>query len=322
MRTIAGVALALAACTSGGGSSDDDGCEGAKCDSLADARPVDGDGGTVAGCAEETGALPDAWIRGGPDCGEEPEVQVHRYGASTFILRQSLCTSFEAPFLYLLFGEDRVLLEDTGAGGIDVVAAVDGVIEQVLAERGQDSIDLLVVNSHGHGDHVAGNAALEARPGTTVVGFTVGALQAAFGLEGWPDDRAEIDLGGRVVDLVPIPGHQEAHVALFDRRTGLLLTGDTLYPGRLYIDDFATYQISMDRLVDFAHGESVCSVLGTHIEMSSTPGEDYEFGVDDHPDEHALALDVAHLEELEAAVDAMAGAPHIEAHDDFIVYPL
>lgn len=322
MRTIAGVALALAACTSGGAGGDGDGsCDGAKCDGLADARPVD-DGAVAAGCADEVGAMPDAWIRGGPDCGEEPEVQVHRYGASTFILRQSLCTSFEAPFLYLLFGEDQVLLEDTGAGGIDIVAAVDGVIEQVLAERGQDSIELLVINSHGHGDHVAGNDALEARPGTTVFGFTVDALQDAFGLEGWPDDRAEIDLGGRVVDLIPIPGHQDAHVALFDRRTGLLLTGDTLYPGRLYIDDFATYQVSMDRLLEFAHGESVCSVLGTHIEMSSTPGDDYEFGVTDHPDEHGLPLDVGHLEELEAAVDAMAGAPQIEAHDDFIVYPL
>lgn len=266
--------------------------------------------------------MPEAWIRGGPDCGAEPDVQVHRYGASTFVLRQSLCTSFEAPFLFLLFGEDRVLLEDTGAGGIDVAGVVDGVIDQVLAERGQDSIELLVLNSHGHGDHVAGNAAFAARPDTTVVGFTVDDLQAAFGLEDWPDDRAEIDLGGRVVDLVPIPGHQEAHIALFDRRTGLLLTGDTIYPGRLFIDDFATYRASIDRLVELAHGESVCSVLGTHIEMSSTPGDDYDFGVTFHPDEHGLPLGVAHLEELQQALGAMADAPRMEAHDDFVIFPL
>ena len=247
---------------------------------------------------------------------------MHRYGASTFILRQSLCTSFEAPFLYLLFGDDRVLLEDTGAGGIDVVGAVDAVIEQVLAERGQGSIELLVLNSHGHGDHVAGNSAFEARPDTTVVGFTVDELQDAFGLEGWPLDRAEIDLGGRVVDLLPIPGHQEAHIALFDRRTGILLTGDTFYPGRLFIDDFPTYQASIDRLLDFTHTAGVCSILGTHIEMSSTPGDDYDFGVTDHPDEHALPLDASQLEELAAALEAMADAPHQEAHDDFVVFPL
>ena len=317
---VATLAIVVTACTGdNGGGSHDAGCEGARCDGTADARPDDG---AAQSCAAEVGSMPEAWIRGGPDCGTEPEVQVHRYGASTFILRQSLCTSFEAPFLYMLFGEDRVLLEDTGAGGIDVVDVVDGVIADVLAERGQASIELVVVNSHGHGDHVAGNAAFEGRPDTTVVGFTVSDLQAAFGLEGWPDDRAEIDLGGRVVDLVPIPGHQTAHIALFDRRTGLLLTGDTLYPGRLYIDDFATYQTSVDRLVDLAHTASVCSVLGTHIEMSSTAGDDYDFGATDHPSEHALELSVAHLEELLAAVDAMAAAPHIEAHDDFIVYPL
>src|SRR5690349_6006879 len=100
VRTIAGgalaLAMALAACTSGGGASDDDAsCEGAKCDELDDAGTPDGDGdGAAGGCAEETGVMPDMWIRGGPDCGEEPEVQVHRYGASMFILRQSLCTSF------------------------------------------------------------------------------------------------------------------------------------------------------------------------------------------------------------------------------------
>src|SRR5687768_977690 len=107
---IAAVVASLAACT-GGGAPAGGGmeCEGAKCDALIDASPAGGDG-APAGCAEEMGSLPAAWIRGGPDCGEEPDIQVHRYGASTFILRQSLCTSFEAPFLYLLFGEDRVLL--------------------------------------------------------------------------------------------------------------------------------------------------------------------------------------------------------------------
>lgn len=288
--------------------------------------PPDTDTGTTVPdtiCADEAGVFPDEWIRGGPDCGNEPEIQVHRYSEGVFILRQSLCTSFEAPFLFLIFGADRVLLEDTGAGGIDVADTVFDVIEGVLAERGQASIELLVVNSHGHGDHTAGNGQFEGRQGVTVVGTRVNDQIAGFGLQGWPDDQAEVDLGGgRVVDVVPIPGHEDAHIALYDRTAGLLLTGDTLYPGRLYIDDFSDYRDSLHRLVAFVADREICHVLGTHIEMTTTPGDDYGFGVTNHPNEHRLELDVSQLRELADGVDAMGDDPRREVHDDFIIYPL
>lgn len=314
-------ALALAACSSSGGGPAAP-CDG-PCDHLgADAAPGAAPDAATATCA---GAMPaaGAWLDGttcdGPD--GAIDVEVHRVDADTFILRQSLCTSFEAPFLFLLFGEHTALLEDTGAGGIDVVAAVDAVIAQRLAERGQDGIDLLVVNSHSHGDHVAGNAAFAARARTTVVGASVAAIEERFGLV-WPDGQAAIDLGRRLVDLVPIPGHQAAHLALFDRGARLLLTGDTLYPGRLYVDDFAAYRASVHRLVEMTAARPPCHVLGTHIELSQTPGDDYPLGATVHPAERALALDAAHLVELAAAVDAMAAAPRLEVHDDFIVVPL
>ena len=51
--------------------------------------------------------------------------------------------------------------------------------------------------------------------------------------------------------MIPIPGHQAAHVAYYDRRTGILHTGDHLYPGRLYVSDFAAYEASTHRLVEF-----------------------------------------------------------------------
>jgi glyoxylase-like metal-dependent hydrolase (beta-lactamase superfamily II) len=247
---------------------------------------------------------------------------VHEHDPDTFVLRQSLCTSFEAPFLVLFFGEERALLEDTGAGGIDVVGAVDDVIAAWLAARGRASIDLVVVNSHGHGDHTAGNAAFAARPGTTVIGTGISAVVEYFGLRGWPDDAAVVDLGERSLDVLPIPGHQGVDLALFDRRTRLLFTGDTLYPGRLYIRDFAAYRASLHRLVGFAEASPPCQVLGTHVEMTDRPGEDFAFGADVHAGERALALDPAHISELVAGLDAMAAAPAIEVHDDFIIYPL
>ena len=55
------------------------------------------------------------------------------------------------------------------------------------------------------------------------------AVSGCFGITNWPNQIAQYDLGGRVLDVVPLPGHEEAHIAVFDRDRGLLLTGDTLY---------------------------------------------------------------------------------------------
>jgi hydroxyacylglutathione hydrolase len=273
--------------------------------------------GGVRGC---DGVFPEHWIDG-LDCGSEPEVMVHRYDERTYILRQSLCTSFEGPFLYLMFGDDRVLLEDTGAGGIAIADVVYGVIDDWLTEQGKASIELVVVNSHAHGDHVAGNGQFEGQPNTTVVQPSVAGLSAFFGIDRWPEDVAQYELGDRIIDVIPIPGHQQSHIALFDHRTGMLLTGDTLYPGRLYIDDFTAYVASIGRLVDTVPEPEVCHVMGTHIEMTDMPGVDFDFGDDQHPGEHVLELGWEHLLELRDAVDAM-DVPQIEIHDDFIVYPL
>jgi hydroxyacylglutathione hydrolase len=273
------------------------------------------------GAAPTLGDFPPKWPDG-TSCGAEDPIFVWKLAPDTYILRQSLCTSFEGPFLYLLFGEDRVVLEDTGDGGVPLRDTIDAIIDGWLAENGKDSIELVVVHSHGHGDHVAGDGQLQDRPDTTVVGTSLSAVEQFFGLEGWPSETASLDLGGRVLDVVPIPGHQSAHVALYDPKYELLLTGDTLYPGRLYVQDFSAYVASVQRLVSFAQTHPVSRVLGTHVEMTNVPGVDFDFGADQHPNERPLQLDLAHLLELEAAVVAMGGSPEYEVHDDFIVYPL
>ena len=48
--------------------------------------------------------------------GPEPEMQVQQVDASTFVIRQSIKTNFEGPFLYLFFGNDKALMLDTGQG--------------------------------------------------------------------------------------------------------------------------------------------------------------------------------------------------------------
>lgn len=267
------------------------------------------------------GTFPPAWISGGPDCGAEPAIQKHFYNADTIILRQSLCTNFEAPFIYLLFGQDKVLMLDTGAGGIQIGPLVYGLIDGWLAANGKKSIELIVSHSHAHGDHTAGDGQFNGQPGTAVVGLSQGAVASFFGITNWPAEIAEYDLGSRIVDVIPIPGHQTAHLALYDRETGLLFTGDSLYPGRLYIFDFPAYMASIERLIDFTADKPSCHVLGTHIEMSNTPGVDFALGSTHHPDEHPLQLDRSHLIELMDGLIGMQGDPHIEVHDEFIIFP-
>src|SRR5882757_10928983 len=78
------------------------------------------------------------WIGG--TAASEPQMQVQRYDADTYVIRQSVKTNFEAPFLYLLFGKDRVLLLDSGAGGLKIRPTIDGVITDWLAAHHRTSI--------------------------------------------------------------------------------------------------------------------------------------------------------------------------------------
>lgn len=262
------------------------------------------------------------WIDG--VAATEPQMQAQRYDADTFVIRQSVKTNFEAPFLYLLFGRERALLLDTGAGGLKVRPTIDGVIADWLKAHHRTSIPLVVAHSHGHGDHHMGDAEFRDRPETTVVGLTAPEVAAFFQIRDWPNETAAFDLGGRVLHIIPTPGHQPAHIMVFDEKTRLLLSGDSLYPGRLYVPDgeFGTFRESIDRAVAFTKSRRVSHVLGAHIEMTRTPGRDFPQGAPSHPDERALELPYADLLALQAAAHAMGEPPTRDAHDDFIVFPL
>ena len=87
------------------------------------------------------------------------------------------------------------------------------------------------------------------------------------------------------------------------------------------LSNFPAYLTSIERLVDFISDKPVVNVLGTHIEMTNTPFEDFPFGSTVHIDEHPLELGREHLLELMDGVLAMADAPFIEAHREFIIWP-
>lgn len=264
----------------------------------------------------EPGTLPASWITGGPNCLEVPDWQVHQYNPTFFILRESGCTNYEKPFLYLIFGKEKALLVDTGAGPVDTAAFTQKLIAKWLKANKVASISLVVAHSHAHGDHVAGDKGFSSD--VTLIPATVDAQQKAFSIV---DQQGFIDLGERIVDIFAIPGHQPAHLAYYDRKTGILLTGDHLYPGRLYITDFPAYVASTRRLLQFTATRPVAHILGCHIEQSSTPFVDYPIGTTYQPQEHTLELGRAQLLELMSALDALQGKPARVFLRDLTIYP-
>ncbi len=282
-----------------------------------------GTGGPDAG----TPTLDVKWIHGSPSCAAstDPPLQVHRYDEDTFLLRQSKCVNYEGPFLYLLFGSQRAVLLDSGATAdatrFPVRATVRKLVDDWAAAKGRAPPELVVMHSHAHGDHVAGDGQFAGQPGTTVVGTSVAAVQAFFQIQSWPTQQATFELGGRALTVIPLPGHEASHVAVHDPRTGWLLTGDSLYPGRLYVQNWAAYRASISRLVAFSQTRSITRVMGTHVEMTSTPRVDYPIGTTYQPMEHPLPLSLSHLLELDAALTRLGATPTREVHEDFIISP-
>lgn len=270
----------------------------------------------------DSGVFPEHWING-QDCAAEPKGQVHRFNDDLYIIRQSVCTNFEAPFIYLIFGQDKVLMQDSGASDFGQRQLVDAVIKEWLEQQQKETIELVVSHSHGHGDHVAGDSLFEGRPFTRIIKKDVQSVKSYFGLKNWPKGVSQIDLGSRLIDVLPLPGHQEAHIALYDHQTQILFTGDSLYPGRLYFKQstFKQYKKSMKRLYHYAQTKKVSYVLGTHIEMTRLPGEDYPFEAKYHRNERQLQLTINHLKELVEAVSAISLPVRKAVHDDFILYP-
>ncbi|HEU0121891.1 MAG TPA: MBL fold metallo-hydrolase [Bryobacteraceae bacterium] len=269
----------------------------------------------------QPGTLPRQWRPSGPQCTEVPDWQVHEYNANLFIIRESGCTNYEKPFLYLIFGENKALLQDTGAGVTDIDRLIPRLLSQWAKRANKPVPPLLVVHSHSHGDHTAGDKQLAALPNVTVVPAKPAEIETALQMPGWPETPGVIDLGNRVIDAIAIPGHDTADLALYDRQTGLLFTGDTLYPGRLYVRNFPEYVKSVDRLAAFTATRPVSHILGTHIEQARTPFTDYKVRTVYQPDEAVLELSRGDLLELQAALAAMQGKPRRQELSRFTISP-
>ncbi|WEK46563.1 MAG: MBL fold metallo-hydrolase [Candidatus Andeanibacterium colombiense] len=251
----------------------------------------------------------------------DPRVQVVQYNEDTFVLRQNVCIHWEAPFTYLLFGNKGALLIDSGATGnpqhYPLRETVDAIVTRWGQARGRSKVPLTIALTSG--EDVAQNQGLvqfAGRPDTTIVPKPLGAMKDFFGLAAsWPSGTGKIDLGDRVIEVIPTPGTHKDGVSFYDPYCDFLFTGDLLFPGKINISNDGDFLTSLDRLKTFAATNSVKWVLGGHIEMMFVPGKYYARFITYKPYERVLEMAPALIDE------ALQYAREVQGKDMMLIRP-
>lgn len=160
-------------------------------------------------------------------------------------------------FAYMIFGENKVMLLDTGMGIVNIRPLVELFLPS--------DKELVVVNTHTHFDHIGSNcyfdkvfiynhpvAISRAKMGYSHRELLPEITESQFYRE-YPkdyiaekfeilgfnyecyEDGAVFDLGGRQLKAIHSPGHSKDSVMFYDETNQLLFTGDSYYPGRLFL---------------------------------------------------------------------------------------
>jgi len=200
--------------------------------------------------------------------------QVYDAGPGVYALVEPF--QFQEAISYLIIGDRKALLFDSGIGLVPIRPVVETLT----------NLPVEVLNSHTHYDHVGGNYEFQTilaldTPYTraNMAGFgheelsgevaaeafckgaPTGINLSTFRTRPWTATRfihdAEIlELGGRTLEILQVPGHTPDSLALFDSENGLLWTGDTYYDGPLWLfvpeTDLGAYSESMKKLTDYA----------------------------------------------------------------------
>jgi glyoxylase-like metal-dependent hydrolase (beta-lactamase superfamily II) len=185
---------------------------------------------------------------------------------------------------YLVEGTDKAALIDNGVGIGDLQALLKSIAP----------LPVLALNTHAHADHAGGNLGFEEvwlsvgdseflesavslknrmgfvtsflprmgkEPRVTESDFT-GNLNPVYH---WLKDYEEIDLGGRTLTAIPVPGHTPGSMGFLDDKTGSFFAGDCGNQSTyLFLKNsvpLAVYQESLISLMDYydrIHSYYIC----------------------------------------------------------------
>ena len=193
---------------------------------------------------------------------------------------------FQEVISYLIEGEEKALLLDSGMGLGNIKAVVEFLTDKPI----------ILVNSHSHFDHVGDNWRF---PETRLINLPedVKRLESGdvfqadaenrvpealwydgepwFDLKTWHtkpckvvpiEDGHVFDLGGRKLHVISTPGHTKDCIMLADVENKLLFTGDTIYPAPMYayIEGPEMVPIYMSTVLKLAERFSDCTLLCSH----------------------------------------------------------
>lgn len=199
--------------------------------------------------------------------------QVRRLDDDVTAISEPFIQEFYRCNIWHVRGRDRDMLVDSGMGVVSLREYVPLVTER----------DLIAVASHTHFDHIgchhefecravhSAEADLLANPTRQntladpyVTDDIFDALppepycSTCYAVKKAPatrilEDGDRIDLGDRVFEIIHTPGHSPGGIALYEKATEILFSGDILYDGPLIEDTYHSnagdYLASMERLL-------------------------------------------------------------------------
>ena len=125
---------------------------------------------------------------------------------------------------FVLTGQDLALLIDSGR---NVHTARD--IAATLT-----NLPIMLLNTHADRDHISGNSSFSSfymspneEPNYRSAGGTGTIIPVSQG--------DTIDLGGRVLEIVDLPGHTPGSIAVIDPECRALISGDPIQDGRIFM---------------------------------------------------------------------------------------